>query len=70
VGLDSSVGVATLYVLDSPRIESRWGEIFHTDHGAHPAFYATGAGSISRGYGGRGVALTIHPYQAPTLKKE
>ena len=36
----------------------------------HPAFYATGAGSISRGYGGRGVALNIHPYLAPRLKKE
>jgi hypothetical protein len=32
VGRDSSVGVATLYGLDGPGIESRWGggEIFRT----------------------------------------
>jgi len=31
VGRDSSVGIATRYGLDSPRIESRWGgEIFRT----------------------------------------
>jgi hypothetical protein len=29
-GLDSSVGIATRYGLDSPGIESRWGEIFRT----------------------------------------
>jgi hypothetical protein len=28
VGRDSSVGIATLYGLDCPEIESRWGEIF------------------------------------------
>ena len=27
-GPDSSVGIAPLYELDSPGIESRWGEIF------------------------------------------
>ena len=27
---DSTVGVATRYGLDSPEIESRWGEIFRT----------------------------------------
>ena len=27
-GLGSSVGIATDYGLDGPRIESRWGEIF------------------------------------------
>jgi hypothetical protein len=30
VGLDSSVGIATLYGLDVPRIESRRGEFFRT----------------------------------------
>ena len=29
VGRDSSVGIATRYVLDGPGIESWWGEIFH-----------------------------------------
>jgi hypothetical protein len=29
VGRDSSVGIATGYGLDSPAIESLWGEIFH-----------------------------------------
>jgi hypothetical protein len=28
VGRDSSVGIATLYGLDGPGIESRWGKIF------------------------------------------
>ena len=27
---DSSVGIATVYGLDGPEIESRWGEIFRT----------------------------------------
>jgi hypothetical protein len=27
-GRDSSVGIATRYVLDGPRIESRWGQDF------------------------------------------
>jgi len=26
----SAVGIATRYGLDSPGLESRWGEIFHT----------------------------------------
>ena len=30
LGRDSSVGIATRYGLDGPRIESRWGEIFRT----------------------------------------
>ena len=29
-GPGSSVGIATSYGLDGPRIESRWGEIFRT----------------------------------------
>jgi len=30
MGRDSSVGIATHYGPDGPRIESRWGEIFRT----------------------------------------
>jgi hypothetical protein len=30
VGRDSSVDVVTLYGLDGPGIETRWGEIFHS----------------------------------------
>jgi len=29
-----------------------------------------GAGSLSRGYSGRGMAFTSHSYLAPRLKKE
>jgi hypothetical protein len=49
VGRDSSVGMATGYGLDGPRIESRWGGARFTapvqlGPGAHPAFYAMGTG--------------------------
>ena len=39
VGRDSSVGRATNYVLDYPRIESRWGRIF--PHPSKPALGPT-----------------------------
>ena len=52
-GRDSSVGIATRYGLDGPGIESRWGARFsvpvHSGPGAHPACYAMGTGSLSRG---------------------
>ena len=42
-GQDSSIGIATRYVLDGPRIESRWGARFsasvQTGPGTHPASY-------------------------------
>jgi len=49
-GLDGSVGIATRYGLDGPRIESRCGVRFsapvQTDPGAHPAPYTVGTGSF------------------------
>jgi hypothetical protein len=46
-GLGSSVGIATDYGLDSPRIESRWGRDFsYTGPGVHPASYTMGTGSL------------------------
>jgi hypothetical protein len=49
VGRDSSVGIATRYVLEGPRIESQQGEIsptVQTGPGTHPASYTTGTGSF------------------------
>ena len=47
---DSSVGIATLYGLDGPCIEYRWGRDFsapvQTSPGAHPACYTMGTGSF------------------------
>jgi hypothetical protein len=50
-GRDSSVGIATHYGLDGPRIESRWGTRFSTQvqtgSGAHPtSSYTMGTGSF------------------------
>ena len=49
-GRDSSVGIATRYGLDGPRIESRWGARFfapvQAGPGAHPASYTMGTGSF------------------------
>jgi len=46
-GRCSSVGIATIYGLDGPGIESRWGARFsvpvQTDPEAHPASWAIGA---------------------------
>jgi hypothetical protein len=58
--------IATHYQLDSPKIESRWGESFttpvHTGPVAHPDSYETGNGSLFfRGQSGRGVAFFTHP---------
>jgi hypothetical protein len=50
VGRDSSVGLATLYGLYGPGIESRWGVRFsapvQTGCETHTASYTTGAGSF------------------------
>jgi len=47
---DSSIGIATRYGLDGPRIESRWGVRFsapvQTGPGAHPVPYTMGTGSF------------------------
>jgi hypothetical protein len=50
LGQDSSVSNATVYGMDDPRIESRWGARFpapvQTGSGAHPASYTMDAGSF------------------------
>ena len=51
--LDSSPGIVTVYGLDGPRIESRWGVRFsapvQTSSGTELSSYKVGTGSISRG---------------------
>ena len=68
-GLGSSVGIATGYGLDGPRIESRWGARFsapvQTGPGAHPASCTMGTGSFLWVKSGRGVTLTPHPLPVP-----
>jgi len=47
---DNSVGIATGYGQDGPRIESRWGARYsapvQSDSGALPSFYTTGTVSF------------------------
>jgi hypothetical protein len=72
-GRDSTVSIATLYGLDGPGIESRWGNIFRTRLDRHlgstqpPTQWVPG---LSRGQSGRGVTLFTKPHLAPRLKKE
>jgi hypothetical protein len=65
----SSVGIATVYRLDGPGIESRWRASFsapvHTGPGAHPASCTMGTGSFPGVESGRGVKLTPHPLLVP-----
>jgi len=67
VGQNSAVGILTCYRLDVLGIEPRWGEkgeIFRTrpDRPLGPtSLQYTGYRVSSRGYSGRGVALTNHP---------
>jgi len=69
---DSSVGTATHYGLDGPKIESLWGAKLsaplQTGPGPHQVSYTMGTGSFL-GESGRGVALTTHPHLAPRLNK-
>ena len=70
--LDSVVGVATRYGLESPGIESRWGEIFRTYPGwlrGPPSLLYNGYRVFPGGKGGRGVMLTTHPLIVPRLRK-
>jgi hypothetical protein len=64
MGRDSSVGIATRYVVDGPGIESRWRGIFfrpfRTGPETHRASYTMDTGS-STGINGRDVVLTIRP---------
>jgi len=64
VGRDSAVGIATRYGLDGPGFESKWGQDF--PHPSRPALGPTQppiqwVPGLSRGYSGRGVALTTRP---------
>jgi hypothetical protein len=63
-GPGSSVGIATVYGLDGPGIESRWGRNFpHLSRpalGAHPASCTMGTGSFLGVKSGRDVTLTPH----------
>ena len=74
VGRDSSVGVATAYGLDGPRIESRWGRDF--PHQSRPSLRPTQppvqwVPGLSPGVRcGRGVTLTPHPLLMPRSKIE
>jgi len=69
INWDSSVGVATRYGLEGPKIESRWGHDFpHQSTSVHPASYTVGTGSfpgVKRP--GRGVD---HPPQPRVEVKE
>jgi hypothetical protein len=71
-GPDSSVGIATGYVLDGPGIESQWGRDFSAPvqigPGAHPASCTMGTGSFLGVESGRGVTLTPHPLLVPRSK--
>ena len=74
MGWVSSVGIATRYGLDGPRIESPWGARFsvpvQTGPGAHPASFTMGTGSFLGVKSGQGVTLTTHPHLALRLRKE
>jgi hypothetical protein len=61
VGSGSSVGTATGYELEGPRIESRWGRDFpHMSRPAHPASCTVGTEPFPGVESGRGVTLTPH----------
>ena len=71
MGQDSSVGIATLYELDGPGIESRWGgrdfpQPSRLVLGSHNLLY-NGYRGIPEG---EAVALTTHPHEVQRLKKE
>jgi hypothetical protein len=70
---DSSVGIATLYWLDGPGIESRWGARFsapvQTGPGAHPASYTMWTGSFP-GVKRPGRGADPPPQLAPRLRKD
>ena len=61
MGRGSPVDIATVYGLDGPGIESRWGVRFfapvQTGPGGHPASCARGTGSFPGVKSGRGVTL-------------
>jgi hypothetical protein len=69
---DSSDGIATIYGLDGPRIESRWEARFsapsQTGPGSHPASYTMGTGSFP--WAKRPGCGVNHSHRASRLKKE
>ena len=64
-GSGSSVGLATGYGLDGPRIESRWGRDFPDRPWGPPSLLYNGYRVFPRGRSGRGVTLTLHPLLVP-----
>jgi hypothetical protein len=69
---DSVVGIATRYELESPGIESWWGEIFlsYPDRlRGPPSLLYNGYRVFPGGKGGRGVMLTTHTLLVPRLRK-
>jgi hypothetical protein len=69
VGRDSSVGIATRYGLDGPRVESSWGRDF--SHPSRPVLWPTQPPiQWVPGLFSGGTALTTHSHLAPRLKKE
>jgi hypothetical protein len=73
VSQDSSVGIATLYGLDGPGIDSRWGArysaLVQTGPGAHTAPYTMGTGSLP-GLKRPGLGVEHPPHVVPRLKKK
>jgi hypothetical protein len=67
-----TLGIPTRYGLESPGIESRWGEIFHTYPDrlrGPPSLLYNGYRTFPGDKGGRGVMLTTHPLLVPRLRK-
>ena len=73
-GPGSVVGIATVYGLDGPGIESWWGARFSAPiqigSEARPASCTMGTGSFPRVRCGRGVTLIPHPLLVPGSKIE
>ena len=65
MGRDSSVGTATRYGFDGPRIELRRRRNF----GAHPASYKMGTGFLSPGVKRLERGVNHAPHLVPRLKK-
>ena len=74
VGRDSSVGIATRYVLDGPGIESRWwtrlSAPVQTGPGAYLASYSTGTESLSPGVKRPGLGVDHPPSSSAEVKEK
>jgi len=72
-GPGNSVGIATDYGLDGPRIEFRWGRDFppvQAGSGVHPASYKMGTWSFPGAKCGRGILLATHPHSSAGVVEE